>query len=469
MQMKVIIGAALAAVLVSTTGCADNDELDEGQSVADDDADHETDGDESEDAAEQDESDDDDAEQSESDDDAEQDESDADDDDSTESDDDDAETDESEVQDDDSVGPQTDEAADDEASDDPEETDVEQQEDDAEDPADEANDPEESTDAELEALEVEAILGVKQYVTTQLQALHDASLALQEAAPEADEDGWNDSDDAEAVEAMREAWRDARVAYESIEGAIAVLFPNYDASTDERYDGFIEEAADENLFDGEGVTGVHAIERILWAEDHPQQVIDFESALPNYLEAAYPQSEEEADDFKNGLAQRLVDDTQAMLEQFEPLALDAPSAFRGVIGSMEEQLEKVALAATGEDESRYAQHTLGDMRANLDGGREIFSAFVPWLEAMPDGEQLASDVLAAFDEVQAYYESLSSDAIPQVPEGWNPDQPAAEDLETDYGQLFGNLTQQADPEAEGSLVSLMLIAADDLGIAQLPE
>lgn len=321
--------------------------------------------------------------------------------------------------------------------------------------------------AELSA-ENQAILSVKAYVAQELENLHEAAVAIQDAAPEPDSDGWNATDDEEAVLAMRGAWKDARDAYERIEGAIAVLFPNYDASTDERYDGFIEEAADENLFDGEGVTGVHAIERILWAGEHPQHVLDFESALPNYAEAAFPASKAEATDFVDGLAQRLVDDTAAMASEFEPLALDAPSAFRGVIGSMLEQSEKIALAATGEDESRYAQYTLGDMRANAEGGQQIFEAFLPWLDEQgKNGKALGEQITEEFGALASYYGGIEGDAIPEVPETWNQDAPSEDDLETDYGQLYLRVTEASDAEADGSLVQLMLDAADLLGIADL--
>jgi iron uptake system component EfeO len=329
---------------------------------------------------------------------------------------------------------------------------------------DKATDDDDSADD----AELEAVLEVKDYVAEELFVLHAAAVAIRKAAPAADADGWNAQDDPAAVAEMRAAWKDARAAYERVEGAIAVLFPNYDASTDERYDGFIEQAPDDNLFDGTGVTGVHAIERILWADSQPRQVVEFESALPNYVAAAFPSNQDEARDFKGGLSKRLVEDTAAMAEQFEPLALDAPSAFRGVIGSMEEQVEKVALAATGEDESRYAQYTLSDMRANLGGGRAIFEAFVPWLEA-EGAEDLATEIVSAFDEVERYYDDLDGDAVPEVPSGWNPDDPSDDDLETDYGQLFSRLTEQADPDRDGSLVALMLQAAARLGIAELPD
>lgn len=325
-----------------------------------------------------------------------------------------------------------------------------------------------SSDAEELSHEERALLDVKAYVAGELEDLHQASLDLQAAAPEPDVDGWNATADAAAVEDMRVAWRRARVHYERVEGAIAVLFPHLDASTDERYDGFIEEAADTDPFDGEGVTGVHGIERILWADSHPPQVVEFESALPGYVPAAFPADEGEARRFREGLLQRLVDDTRTMRDDFEPLALDPAAAFRGVIGSMAEQLEKVTLAATGEDESRYARHTLGDMRANLEGGRAIYAAFQPWLRAQEGGAEVDTRIETRFDAIAAAYALHPGDAIPEVPATWNPDAPTDEDLATDYGQLWQLLTTESDPSVPDSLVTDMTTAADLLGIPQLP-
>src|SRR5262245_9986527 len=92
----------------------------------------------------------------------------------------------------------------------------------------------------------DALVGVKSYVSSELAALSDASLALLAASPEGDADGWSASSDAQAVSAMKVQWGKARDSYERVEGAIAVLFPNLDVSTDERYDGFIAEAPDDN-------------------------------------------------------------------------------------------------------------------------------------------------------------------------------------------------------------------------------
>jgi iron uptake system component EfeO len=314
-------------------------------------------------------------------------------------------------------------------------------------------------------LEAQAILDVKALTGAELDALATAAAAIQTAAPAADADGWTSAETA----GMEAAWVDARVAYERVEGAIAVLFPGLDAATDERYDGFIAEGPDEDLFDGDHVTGVHAIERIVWADRHPAYVVAFESSLPDYTPAAFPADAAQSAAFKNDLCARLSVDAADMRDQFAPLALDSAAAFRGVIGSMAEQYEKVALASTGEDESRYAQHTLGDMRANLSGGADIYAAFTPWLVSLEGGEAVDADIQAGFARVEAGYVAIAGDAIPEVPPDWNADAPSEADLATPYGQLFTLLSVEADPTIDGSLVARMTAAADLLGIPQLPE
>jgi iron uptake system component EfeO len=315
--------------------------------------------------------------------------------------------------------------------------------------------------------EDEATLAVKAYVTDELGLLHAAAVALRDAAPDPDGDGWSAAADADAIGRMRTHWSEARVSYERIEGAIAVLFPELDAATDERYDGFLEEGADDDLFDGEGVIGVHGIERILWADAHPPETVEFEMALTGYQAAAYPADAEQARKFKEELAQRLVDDIAEMQSSFEPLALDPASAYGGVVGSMAEQLEKVALAATGEDESRYAEHTLADMRANLEGGHELYEAFVPWLESKEGGAALHAEVTAGFERLDAEYARYPGDAVPPVPDGWSAE-PTEEQRNTEYGQLFSMLEHEADPEADDSLVRAMLDAAELMDIPVAP-
>jgi len=289
---------------------------------------------------------------------------------------------------------------------------------------------------------------------------------MESAAPAADADGWNPRDDGPALEKMRDAWADARKAYEHIEGSIAILFQGLDVSADERYDGFLKDGADDDLFDGEGVTGMHAIERILWADDHPKSVVDFEKAVPGYKAAAFPSNEQEADEFKNGLTKRLVDDSKEMLSGFEPVALDATTAFHGVIGSMEEQLEKVTAATTAEDESRYAQRTLDDMRANLDGGEKVYAAFRNWVKA-DAGADVDTKIMAGFGAIANAYAANKGPAIPPPPDTFDPEDPSDDDLATPYGKLFKLLAKETDVKSKSALVSLMTQAANDMNLDEV--
>jgi iron uptake system component EfeO len=308
---------------------------------------------------------------------------------------------------------------------------------------------------------------VKDSIARELTELTAAARALQAAAPAPDADGWTQSADAASVTRMKTEWKRMRVAYERVEGAIAVLFPETDVAIDERYDGFVSERADANLFDGEGVTGMHAIERILWSNEIPERVRTFEMGLPNSPQAARtPSTLAEATQFRDGLVARLVRDCEEMERQFRPLALDHATAFRGVVGSLEEQIEKVDKAATSEEESRYASHTLADMRANLEGGRRTFDAFRPWLESV--GERaLAQQIQGRFDAIDAAYRALPGESIPAVPEGFNPESPTAAHLATPYGQLRTTLRAEADPMRAESLVALMNRAAVAMSIPEL--
>jgi iron uptake system component EfeO len=314
----------------------------------------------------------------------------------------------------------------------------------------------------------QALLDVKDYIQENLNTLHEAVVALQKDAPAPDADGWNATQDAAAVQKMRTDWKKARIAYEHVEGAIAILFPEYDVSTDERYDGFIATDPDDNLFDGEGVTGIHAAERILWSDSTPQRVVDFEKGLTYYQAASFPTNETQAREFKEKLLGRLVADVNDMKTQFGPLALDSSAAFRGVIGSMGEQIEKANKAASGEEESRYAQYTLADMRANVEAGVSIYGFFKPWLLSQKGGEALDAKVTAGFKRIQDHYASMQGEALPEVPATWSSENPSDQDLATPFGLLYQRLTHEAEPENVGSLVDSMNASADLLGIPRLP-
>jgi len=313
-----------------------------------------------------------------------------------------------------------------------------------------------------------ALTDTKTYVQQNLDALVTSSTALCAAAPAPSAAGWNPSTNAAAVASMRTEWAKARVAWEHVEGSLAVLFPDYDASTDERYDGFLENATDTNLFDDQVVTGVHAIERILYADSIGDDVRRFEQGLGSkYVAAAFPANEAEARDFKEKLCARLVNDVTQMRADYKPLALDTSSAFRGVIGSMQEQIEKIENAATGAEESRYARHTLADMRANLDGASKTYEAFRPWLQAKGE-TKLDAEIVAGLARMKAGYDAVSGDALPPPPATWSSVTPTDADRQTPFGTLF-TLIETETQHTGTSLVASMLKAAEVLGIPPLPE
>lgn len=312
--------------------------------------------------------------------------------------------------------------------------------------------------------EEQATREVKRYVDAEVGSLAGAVSALCGAAPPPDADGWSIERDREAVEAMRAEWRRARVAYERIEGAIAILFPETDAAVDGRYEREAELRRDETPFDGVGFVGMHAVERILWSGERSEAVQRFERALPGYVEARTPSSEDEARTFRDGLCARLVRDVREMESALAPLALDPATAWRGIVGSIEEQSEKVLLGWTGEDESRYAAHTLADMRANLEGGRAVLAAFGPMIAAHPEAAREREAIEAALARLERAYAEAGADALPAVPEGFDPDAPSEAALRTPYGRLFVLLSTASDPRAEGSLAARLRATGEAMGI-----
>jgi iron uptake system component EfeO len=317
----------------------------------------------------------------------------------------------------------------------------------------------------------QALDGTKSFITKNLDALVKATNALQASAPAGGTNGWDAAGaDAAAITEMKTHWKEARTAYESIEGAIAVLFPDLDVSTDERYDAFLSDfGPDGDLFDDQGVTGIHAIERILWSDSIPANVVSFESALAGYEAARFPQTAAEAQEFKTKLCARLVTDVGTMRSQFEPLALDPAAAYRGIIGSMSEQVEKANKAATGEEESRYAQYTLADMRVNVAAGVATYDSFEAWLKSTSGGAAADSAIRDGFARVDAAYAAIQGDALPPVPNDWSSVNPSTADQATPFGMLYMLLLKEADPDQPDSLVSAMNQSADLLGIPQLPQ
>jgi iron uptake system component EfeO len=318
--------------------------------------------------------------------------------------------------------------------------------------------------------EQQALVDVRAYTQKSLDALAAAATTLCDAAPAPTPAGWDVGGfDRGALDTMRATWKLVRTPYENIEGSVAVLFPELDESTDQRYDGFLENRTDDNLFDDQGVTGIHALERILWAAEHPLSVVEFEKTLgAKYKPAAYPQNLGEAQDFKQKLCAKLVSDVNEMRKQYQFVRLDTATAFRGVIGSMAEQFEKVSFAATGEEESRYAQTTLLDIKANLAGAKATYEAFKPWLLSRK-GASLDDEIRVGFKALDAAYDSVAGDAIPQPPASWSSVNPSLADQKSPFGILFLTVQEQTDAKKPESLVKHLGEAAELLGIPEIRE
>lgn len=309
-------------------------------------------------------------------------------------------------------------------------------------------------------------LGMKRELEAQVSAFQAAAEELERAAPVPTNRGWNTGQDAAAVLAMKAAWTRGRLAYELVEGALAPIFPQSDLATDARYDDALANLGGEGdpyLFDAEGVTGMHAIERILWADAVPADVLAFEKALPGYRPAAQPSSEAEARAFKEQLTHKLVADVVALKAQLAPIELDIAFVFRGLMDLTREQLEKVDRAATGREESRYAQTTLRDLRANRDGCLAAYRLFQPWLRAR-DQQALDSQVLAGFERLRIAYDALPGDALPRPPVGWSSLEPRPEHETTAFGKLFLIVRHETDDADPTSLSGSLMAVADALSL-----
>jgi iron uptake system component EfeO len=340
---------------------------------------------------------------------------------------------------------------------------------------------------------LDAALSDQEQQASIVDRLHDALLAdlnnlkkaaqdLQAAAPTGH--AWDATQDAAAIAAMREAWGRARTAYEHIEGALAPLFPDLDGAIDARYDDFLAtlgESGDAYAFDDQGVTGLHAQERILWAYETRKSVIDFEASLPGYRAAAFPANAQEAADFKAKLSQKVIDDAQRFIDQWQPANIDLQEAFRGLISLMNEQHEKVTKASSNEEESRYSQTTMKDIRENLEGTKSAYMLFAPWLRSKTastvhddagvtaNGVQTDDAIEAGFSALSALYAQTAGDAFPPVPDSWSAENPSASDLQTPFGKLYSGVLAATNTEALPSVVLSMNHAAALLGFPEFEE
>jgi iron uptake system component EfeO len=310
----------------------------------------------------------------------------------------------------------------------------------------------------------EVTAGIHASIAVELDNLVQATHDLQAAAPD---HAWDAMADAFAMAQMHDAWRRARIAYEHVEGATAPLFPDLDLAMDARYNEYLERAGpdgDPDLFDATGVVGMHAVERILYSRRIRAGIIAYESSLAGYVPAAYPATEDEAVAFKTVLVQRLVDDATALRDRWQPTAIDIGAAYQGLVGLMNEQKLKISAAATGQEESRYANLTLFDMRNNLSGTKGIYDSFRPWIQA----RAMASDdaIEIRFRALTILYGAPAGEALPTVPSTWSSDDPTPDDLETPFGMLWQAVQDNVDPARADSIVAEMNRVAVALGFPE---
>jgi iron uptake system component EfeO len=322
------------------------------------------------------------------------------------------------------------------------------------------------TDLEYQA---DVVVSIHDWIGEDLAALERAAHRLQAAAPSR---AWKaEADDAVAIAEMREEWKNARTAYEHIEGALAALVPASDVVLDGRYEDAATRLAggDGYAFDARGFIGMHAIERILFSPHVRPEVLAFERTLPEYRAPAYPATDDEAISFKTVLVGRFVDDVVALRKHWEPAGIDAGAAYLGLMGLMSEQKEKVNLAVMGKEESRYANITLFDLRSNVDGTKQVYGMFRAWIMSKAAAEGPDAKVLVKLAELADAYATLASDALPEAPPDWMAPQPTDENLATPFGSLWKTVHESVDPKLHGSMVFEMNQVAAVLGLPAFVE
>lgn len=321
------------------------------------------------------------------------------------------------------------------------------------------------------------VTAMRASISNDIKTLQDATAAMVKAAPAATDRGWDPAQDQAAIDATKAAWKQARTAYEHIEGATAPDFPNIDFTIDARYDDFLStNGGDDYLFDDMNVTGLHAAERILYADVIPERVVTFESTLMGYKAAAFPSSADEASDFRTKLLPKMVADAASLQSGWTPANINLGDAFGGLISLMNEQQEKVNKAATGEEESRYSQRTMTDLRDNLAGTEKIYKIFSSWLKTKTnatdpsmDGPTIDTKIMAGFATLEALYAETSGEAIPQPPDSWSAENPSDADLATDFGKLYSSIHAAVAHDDPNSIVYNMNQAATIFGFDQFSE
>jgi iron uptake system component EfeO len=313
-----------------------------------------------------------------------------------------------------------------------------------------------------------AAAGAKALLVGHAKDLHNAVVSLCATAPMPLVGGWSDESYLDAVSSMRVEWTFAHQAYQGLEGAVSLLFPALAASLDGRYEQALAAGPDEDLFDGKGFVGLHAVERILWADAPPPTA---ETALAGYKPASFPTASDQPQEFRYDLCARLVMDVETLQQQLGALDLGSPNGYDAALRLVERQVTKMVEAGDGFDESRYSNTTLADMRADVAAAQATHEVFHPWLATKIEGPVVDGVVLAGFAQLEAAYALLPGDGMPALPGPcppacWSAVDPSPSAADSHFGKLFTATSAASDPTQPSSLAGAMAAAAGAMGIAE---
>lgn len=328
-------------------------------------------------------------------------------------------------------------------------------------PAPPGEDPKDDDDDDGVAV---AEAAAKAFIGGELSLLGNSAAALQSFAVDADDNGWNVDNNRASVFTMRQQWKNARLGYERVEGVVGVLFPELDVALDQRHEDAIAVAADDNVFDDVGFTGLHAVGRVLFVDELAPAVLTFEQSAGDaftpsrYSPPAFPANLTESGDFKTKQTQKLLDDSAALVATLDSADVTLDDVMAGIRASVQQQRVYVDVGADGEDESRYAENTMIDLRAQLQGAIALFDILDPVFVAK-DEAAISEEIHAGLARLQVAFDAVSGDALPPVPATWDATAPSAADLVSAFGALFVVVDAEADGTTETSLASALTRAA----------
>jgi iron uptake system component EfeO len=281
--------------------------------------------------------------------------------------------------------------------------------------------------------------------------------------------GWDATLDAAAITAMKAAWVRAHDAYEHVEPIIEPLFPDAHLNIDGRYEIFLEAGVRERQpFTGDVVAGFHAVERILWSDAIPDRVVEFESGIPLGFTAAYPSNGNQSLDFRTKLLNGLLGGCTSLRDRFAA-KVDVGLALDGLVAELQGQKDDVNKRFYAQDESRYAQRSMDDLRSGVEGARVVYEAFRPWILEQHDGASIDAKITAGYDALAAAYATVAGDQMPDAPSRWSPLHPTDVDRATPFGALWSAIATASATGTDGSLASEIDAAAVAVGLPAYPE